>query len=69
MREAEAWSWIMKAALELQTSFRSWNDFAQDFHLGYQFWCPFEQQAEDPSWAKASEWLLNNPESPWVQIA
>lgn len=59
--EEEAWQYIMPAAQALQKNYSSWEDMANNFLLGREFWCG----TKDPGMQAVVKNLLSNPESPW----
>jgi hypothetical protein len=69
IKEPDAWSWILRAAKELQRSFRSWEALGRDFLLGYEFWWRSTGASVDVEPYPFYDWLLSDPESPWRRLA
>lgn len=65
LSEEEAWQLIMTAAAKVQKTFPSWRMFVVNYELGRLFWS--KGAAHEPT-AKAIDWLLNNPQSPWNRL-
>lgn len=59
--EEEAWQYIMPAAQALQKTFSSWEEMANNFLLGREYWC----ETRDPGMEAVVKYLLTNPDSPW----
>ncbi len=66
--EDEAWKVINPAAKLLQTTFASWDEMAQNYMLGRDFW----SNSRDFHALKimaASKFLLTGQKSPWLKLA
>jgi hypothetical protein len=61
LTEDEAWQRIMPVAERLQKTFTSWEDLAENFCLGREFWKP----GDNEDTLKASEKLSKDEKSPW----
>jgi len=59
----EAWTELMAAARVVGETFSSWEDMGRNYLLGRFFWCG----ENDLEREEAFQWLLNDPQSPWVQ--
>jgi hypothetical protein len=59
----DAWARIMKAALVLQASFGSWQEMADNYMIGRQFWTG--RPESDSDMLGAIQKLLTEADSPW----
>lgn len=58
----EAWNEIMYASKICQDNFTSWEDMANNFLLGREYW----SGAADKQFTDSVNWLVANSESPWL---
>jgi TPR repeat protein len=65
LEKEEAWDWIMPAAHELQKTYSSWEDLAENYLLGRQFWSEYYTYKNGYKYEQAAYWSLNSPFSPW----
>ena len=68
LTEDEAWRRIMPAARTIQRSFRSWDEFGEDYLVGREFWSPVEMDKSGGTYRDIQKWLRNEPQSPWNQL-
>ena len=71
----QAWDWIFRAARRVQSSYHSWEEYADHYAVGYQFWRLSDEEQDDdddddsqPDFLQALRWLQNDPESPWHDL-
>jgi hypothetical protein len=67
LSEGLVWERIMVVARRLQMSYTSWEELGQQYGLGWQYWK--NGQALQTRQLKAQQWLLTNPNSPWIQLS
>lgn len=68
MTEGEAWPRVMNDARNLQSTFGSWQEFAQNYMVGRKFVHPIDVGTPYESPQAAYNWLIGNPASPWQRI-
>ena len=67
LSEDEAWARILPAARLLQSSFGSWQEFAQDYIGGREFWSA-AQMRKNGTEARAAVVFFNSPGGLWTKI-
>jgi hypothetical protein len=67
LSEGLTWERISVAARRLQKSYTSWEELGEQYGLGWQYWK--KGQALQPRQLKAQQWLLTDPNSPWIQLS
>jgi Protein of unknown function (DUF1266) len=68
LSEEEAWPRVMYAAIILQQSFGSWQEFGENYLIGREFWSLRQTQKDGPAMRASYLRLLNDPSSPWNRI-
>jgi hypothetical protein len=63
----EAWDFIESANIMARKTFTSWNDYAKSYVLGRGMWGG--AQSANQGIASIAEYLLEVPNSPWVQMS
>lgn len=66
--EEDAWNRIISAAQVLQSRFDSWQELAESFLLGREFWSVVETNRDGHVYQKAYERLIQEEKSPWNKI-
>ncbi|MEZ4773197.1 MAG: DUF1266 domain-containing protein [Bacteroidia bacterium] len=66
--EEDAWNRIISAAQVLQSRFDSWQELADSFLLGREFWSGVETSRDGSVYQKAYERLIQEEKSPWNKI-
>ncbi len=66
--EAEAWELMMPAARLLQANYRSWDQMAQEYLVGRQFWNNTIYREGEYKLLGIKYRLLHDPNSPWVKL-
>lgn len=59
----QAWKETINATKIIQETFTSWEDMANNYLLGREYWSGISDQR----FSEAAKWLLADPESPWVK--
>ncbi|MEZ4829636.1 MAG: DUF1266 domain-containing protein [Bacteroidia bacterium] len=68
IEEEDAWNRILSAAQVLQSRFDSWQELAESFLTGREFWSVVETEKDGHLYQKACERLLEEEKSPWNKI-
>lgn len=68
LTEAEAYSYMMPAAITLQSSYGSWEELGRSHIIGRQFWSQEQTQATGFRNMQAYQTLISSPRSPWARI-
>jgi hypothetical protein len=63
--EAEAWSYIGPAAVQLKQAYQSWEDLGRAYAGGAAAW----DAGAEPACNEKLHQLLNDPQSPWRNVA
>jgi len=68
LTEHEAFEWIMPAAQQVQATYDSWEDMAENYLLGRQFWSVYHTRDSEYKYRAAAYWALHNASSPWIRM-
>lgn len=66
--ESTAWTYIARADELASSRYRSWEEFADSYTLGFALWRANNNLVFDDEPAKITQSLLSHPRSPWVQL-
>ena len=66
--EEEAWTHILAAARTVQPLFSSWEEFAENYYVGYRFYSLTSWLEDSGSRYLYLQQMLHDPDSPWVQL-
>lgn len=64
--ESEVWTYLNRTSRKLQSSYTSWEQFAEHYVLGRYFWNGKPKEEQELHFAL--EFLLENDKSPWKEI-
>jgi len=65
LEEGEFWQWLDKTALTLSSLYSSWDEFAEHFNYGSQFW---SESFEEEEKTYVRYFLSRSEKSPWRSI-
>ncbi len=69
LKKGAAWDWIMRSAQRIQGEYNSWDEFAEDFCLGFDFWRLSMNFGADFDLNEIKVWLKTSDESPWSRYS
>ncbi|MFA6210032.1 MAG: DUF1266 domain-containing protein [Candidatus Obscuribacterales bacterium] len=68
LSESEAWQLMMPMAKRLQELYTSWEQMANEYLIGRDFWWHGKSLRESPNLLLIKQRLLKDPDSPWMQL-
>ena len=69
LMKKQAWEWIYRAARRVLSAYHSWDEYADHYTVGYEFWRLGDKENESrQDFIEALRWLRTNPESPWQDL-
>jgi len=68
LSESEAWQLMMPIAKRLQELYTSWEQMANEYLIGRDFWWHGKSLREAPNLLLIKQRLLRDPDSPWMQL-
>jgi len=69
LSEDEAWNKIINASELLQETFDSWEDLANNYMIGHEFWSYRETVKKNNLFRNCIALLAKNPQSPWKKVS
>lgn len=69
LTKKQAWDCILRAARRVQSAYHSWDEYADHYDAGYQFWRLGDKEDDTlGDFREELRWLRTDPESPWQDL-